>query len=62
MSYQRPRWIYWNQVFPSRFQAGCMKAKIEDNWMNGYETGPLVEIRKLNDRKYVVRYTFDETI
>ncbi|SFL54786.1 hypothetical protein SAMN04488054_10297 [Salibacterium qingdaonense] len=57
----QPRWIYWKETFRSKFQAGCLKAKLEDNWSNGYELGPLVEIRKLKSNKYVVRYTFDES-
>ncbi len=56
----RPRWIYYKKIFQSKFQAGCLKAKIEDNWANGYEIGPSVEIRKLKTNKYVVRYTYDE--
>jgi len=60
MSYQKPRWIYWKKIFTSKFQASCLKAKIEDNWINGYEVGPLVEVRKLTNDRYVVRYTYDE--
>ncbi|WP_193550812.1 hypothetical protein [Salicibibacter kimchii] len=55
-----PRWIYWKQTFRSKFQAGCVKAKLEDNWHNGYEVCPLVEIIKLKNEKYVVRFTYDE--
>lgn len=58
--YKKPRWIYWKQTFRSKFQAACLKAKIEDNWQNGYEIGPCVEIKKLKTDKYVVRYTYDE--
>lgn len=57
----KPRWIYWKETFRSKFQAGCLKAKLEDNWSNGYEIGPFVEIRKLKTNKYVVRYTYDES-
>lgn len=62
MKSELPRWIYYKQVFYSKFQAGCLKAKIEDNWHNGYEVGALVEVKKLKSNKYVVRYTYDETI
>ncbi|MBB6448504.1 hypothetical protein HNR44_000453 [Geomicrobium halophilum] len=55
-----PRWIYWKQTFRSKFQAGCVKAKLEENWNNGYEIGPLVEIIQLKNEKYVVRFTYDE--
>ncbi|EZH67023.1 MULTISPECIES: hypothetical protein [Geomicrobium] len=55
-----PHWIYFKQTFRSKFQAGCIKAKLEDNWQNGYEVGPLVEIIRLRNDKYVVRYTYDE--
>ncbi|MDQ0205615.1 hypothetical protein [Alkalicoccobacillus murimartini] len=60
MKSQLTRWIYYKQVFYSKFQAGCLKAKLEDNWDNGYEVGPLVEIKKLKSNRYVVRYTYDE--
>ncbi|WP_078430047.1 hypothetical protein [Alkalihalobacterium alkalinitrilicum] len=59
---KKPRWIYWKQTFHSKFQANCLKARIDDNWFNGYEIGPYVEIRKLKTDKYVVRYTYDEII
>ncbi|TSB46693.1 hypothetical protein [Alkalicoccobacillus porphyridii] len=62
MNSKLPRWIYYKQIFSSKFQAGCLKAKIEDNWHNGYEVGPLVEIKKLKSNRYVVRYTYDEKI
>ncbi|CAM3990952.1 hypothetical protein [Alkalicoccus chagannorensis] len=55
-----PRWIYFKQIFSSKFQASCTKAKIEDNWGGGYEVGPSVEIRRLKNDRYVVRYTYDE--
>ena len=45
MQETKPRWIYWKKTFHSKFQAGCLKAKLEENWHNGYELGPLVEIR-----------------
>ncbi|WP_100406830.1 hypothetical protein [Bacillus solitudinis] len=57
-----PRWIYYRKTFRSKFQAGCIKAKLEDNWQAGYENGPLVEIKKLRTDKYIVRYTYDEQI
>ncbi|WP_035186395.1 hypothetical protein [Alteribacter aurantiacus] len=57
---KRTRWVYLKQIFTSKFQAGCLKAKLEENWQNGYEIPPWVEIRKLRDDRYVVRYTYDE--
>ncbi|PYZ99152.1 hypothetical protein CR205_04055 [Alteribacter lacisalsi] len=59
-SMKTTRWIYFKEIFTSKFQAGCLKAKLEDNWHNGYENPPWVEIRKRKDNRYVVRYTFDE--
>ncbi len=53
------RWIYWKDIFKTKFQASCMKAKLEENWRGGYEIGPWVEIRKLQENRYVVRYTYD---
>ena len=55
-----PKWIYYPRIFRTRFQASCVKAKIEDNWHNGDEIGPVVEIRKRKTDRYVVRYTYDE--
>lgn len=56
----KTRWIYLKRIFQTKFQASCVKAKIEDNWANGYEIGPTVEIRKLKGDRYVLRYTYDE--
>ncbi len=56
----RPHWIYWKQIFASKFQASCLKSKLEENWCGKYEIPPWVEIRKLAENKYVVRYTYDE--
>lgn len=59
---RKPHWVYYSEIFRSKFQAGCVKAKLEDNWQNGYEIGPLVEVKKLRSNKYVVRYTYDEVM
>ncbi|ALA51086.1 hypothetical protein CAY60_007925 [Shouchella clausii] len=59
---RKPHWVYYKEIFRSKFQAGCVKAKLEDNWQNGYEIGPLVEVKKLRSNKYVVRYTYDEVM
>lgn len=58
----KPRWVYYKDVFRSKFQAGCLKAKLEDNWHHGYEVGPLVEVKRLKTNRYVVRYTYDEVM
>lgn len=42
---RKPHWVYYKEIFRSKFQAGCVKAKLEDNWQNGYEIGPLVEVK-----------------
>ncbi|GEL08148.1 hypothetical protein [Salisediminibacterium halotolerans] len=60
MAFRQPRWIYWKEIFRTKFQANCQKTKIEDNWIGGYEIGPSVEIRKLKSDKYIIRYTYDE--
>lgn len=57
---KKTRWIYWKQIFTTKFQAGCVKAKIEENWRNGYEIPPWVEICRLGEDKYIVRFTYDE--
>lgn len=57
---KKTRWIYWKQIFQTKFQASCLKAKLEDHWCNSYDIPPWVEIRKLAEEKYIVRYTFDE--
>lgn len=57
---KKKRWVYMNRTFVSKFQASCLKARIEDNWHNGYEIGPVVEIIQLKSGKYAVRYTYDE--
>lgn len=62
MRSKKPHWVYYREVFRSKFQAKCIQAKLEDNWQNGYEIGPLVEVKRLKTNKYIVRYTYDEVI
>ncbi|MBM7838161.1 hypothetical protein JOC54_001392 [Alkalihalobacillus xiaoxiensis] len=62
MRRHKPRWVYYKDVFRSKFQAGCLKAKLEDNWHHKYEVGPLVEVKRLKTNRYVVRYTYDEVM
>lgn len=51
------KWIYWSRLFESKFQAGCLVARMkEDWWVYGYESPQQVEIVKLKNGKYGVRY------
>lgn len=52
-------WIYWAELFDSKFQAGCLKTRMEqDWWVIGYESPDLVQVVQLKNGKYSVRFTW----
>lgn len=52
-------WIYWGKLYESKFQAGCLARRMqEDWWVYGYESPKEVEIFRSRKGKYGVRYTW----
>lgn len=53
-------WIYWAKLYDSKFQANCLKTRIEqDWWLNGYDSPQLVEVFQVKRGKYGVRFSWD---
>jgi len=51
-------WIYWLKLYNSRFQADCLKTRIqEDWWINGYDSPTIVEVFRSAKGKYGVRFS-----
>ncbi|GAB6934081.1 MAG: hypothetical protein L5657_07820 [Calditerricola sp.] len=54
---QPGRWIYWAKVFDSKFQAGCLAKRMEEDWwLYGYKSPREVEVVRLKNGRYGVRY------
>lgn len=50
-------WIYFAKLFRTRFQAGCLAKRIEqDGWIYGYHDPRFVEIYRSRKGRYGVRF------
>ncbi|MFC3745546.1 hypothetical protein [Paenibacillus sp. GCM10012306] len=50
-------WIYFAKLFRTRFQAGCLAKRLEqDGWIYGYHDPRFVEIYRSRKGKYGVRF------
>ncbi|EGL83572.1 hypothetical protein CathTA2_0859 [Caldalkalibacillus thermarum TA2.A1] len=53
-------WIYWGKLYDSKFQANCLKMRIEhDWWLMGRHTPQMVEVFKVKSGKYGVRFSWE---
>ncbi|WP_176444621.1 hypothetical protein [Paenibacillus herberti] len=51
------RWIYWGRLYDSKFQAGCLVKRMENDWwIYGYECPREIEVFQSRRGKYGVRY------
>jgi hypothetical protein len=56
-------WVYWGKLYESRFQANCLRVRMEqDWWIKGYESPDAVEVYKVKSGKYGVRYTWSSQL
>lgn len=54
------KWIYWATVFETKFQANCVKTRMEqDWWIREYDSPDLVEVFEMKSGKFGVRYIWD---
>lgn len=54
-------WIYWVKLYDSKFQANCLRVRIEqDWWVRGYDSPTEVEVFQVKSGKYGVRYCWRE--
>lgn len=55
------RWIYWSRLYDSKFQANCLRTRIEqDWWLNEYDAPREVEVFKVKSGRFGVRYTWEK--
>jgi hypothetical protein len=55
---KRPmRWVYWVKLYDSKFQAGCLMKRMQDDWwIYGYECPREIEVFRSRKGRYGVRY------
>lgn len=50
-------WIYWSKLYQSKFQAGCLVKRMEEDWwLMGYASPSKIEIFQTKKGYYGVRY------
>lgn len=56
-AYYSMNWVYFAKLFRTRFQAGCLAKRLEqDGWIYGYHDPRFVEIYRSRKGKYGVRF------
>ncbi|MED0674335.1 MULTISPECIES: hypothetical protein [Aneurinibacillus] len=51
------KWIYWMALFNTKFQASCLVKRMEEDWWTkGYRSPRVIEIFRVKDGRYGVRY------
>lgn len=51
------KWIYWGRLYDSKFQAGCLAKRMEEDWwIYGYECPQTVEVFRSKKGRYGVRF------
>ncbi|WP_159887699.1 hypothetical protein [Paenibacillus puerhi] len=54
---ERMKWIYWVKLYESKFQAGCLAKRMEEDWwIYGYECPSEVEVFRSTKGRFGVRY------
>ncbi len=57
MMARRMRWVYFNKLYRTKFQAGCLARRLEqDGWIYGFEDMRQIEIYRSRKGKYGVRF------
>jgi hypothetical protein len=52
-------WVYWVKLHDSKFQAGTLAKRMEqDWWIYGYECPQTVEVFRSKKGRFGVRYIF----
>ncbi len=51
------KWVYWARLYDSKFQAGCLAKRMEEDWwIYGYECPQEVEVFRSKKGRFGVRY------
>ena len=50
-------WVYYGKLFDSKFQAGCLATRVqEDWWVYGYKSPAYVGIYQTSKGRFGVKY------
>ncbi|MBC8078869.1 MAG: hypothetical protein H7X86_00885 [Gorillibacterium sp.] len=50
-------WVYWARLYDSKFQAGCLVKRMEEDWwIYGYDCPRSVEVFRSRSGRFGVRY------
>lgn len=53
----RLNWIYYSRLYVSKFQAGCLAKRMEqDGWIYGHDEPKQVEVYQSRKGRYGVRF------
>jgi hypothetical protein len=53
-------WVYWVKLHESKFQAGCLAKRMEEDWwIYGYECPRTVEVFRSKKGRFGVRYILE---
>ncbi|WP_157279870.1 hypothetical protein [Paenibacillus swuensis] len=51
-------WVYWGRLYDTKFQAGCLAKRMENDWwIYGYECPREIEVFRSRKGRFGVRYT-----
>nr|WP_233168035.1 hypothetical protein [Paenibacillus roseus] len=51
------KWIYWVRLYDTKFQAGCLVKRMEDDWwIYGYNSPSEAEVFRSRRGRYGVRF------
>ncbi|MFC4778427.1 hypothetical protein ACFO9Q_16665 [Paenibacillus sp. GCM10023252] len=51
------RWVYWVRLYETKFQAGCLVRRMENDWwVYGYDCPTEVEVFRSKKGRYGVRF------
>ncbi|MFB9325387.1 hypothetical protein ACFFSY_05575 [Paenibacillus aurantiacus] len=51
------RWVYWVRLYETKFQAGCLVRRMENDWwVYGYDCPKEVEVFQSRKGRYGVRF------
>jgi hypothetical protein len=53
-------WIYWYKLYDSKFQAGCLVKRMENDWwIYGTEEPKEIKVFEVRKKKFGVKYRLE---
>lgn len=51
------KWVYWGRLYETKFQAGCLVRRMENDWwVYGYDCPQEIEVFRSRTGKFGVRF------